>query len=96
MPSTIVNGGVSHMYRVFKVSQALLNGLALLVVAVGMIAGSIFENTIVMSCLATWGSVIKGWNDFKKFPIKGHVPICLHHVRQDFDRIEKSRTRHSV
>ena len=26
----------------------------------------------------------------------GHVPICLHHVRQDFDRIEKSHTRHSV
>ena len=25
-----------------------------------------------------------------------HLPIRLHHVRQDFDRIEKSRTRHSV
>ena len=74
MPSTIANGGVSHMYRVFKVRQALLNGLALLVVAAGMIAGSIFENTIVVSCLAAWGSVIKGWNDFKKFPIK--VDMC--------------------
>ena len=62
------------MYRVFKVGQALLNGLALLVVAAGMIAGSIFENTIVVSCLAAWGSVIKGWNDFKKFPIK--VVMC--------------------
>ena len=39
-----------------------------------MIAVSIFENTIVVSCLATWGSVIKGWNDFKKFPIK--VDTC--------------------
>ena len=26
----------------------------------------------------------------------GHVPICPHHVRQDLDRIEKSRTRHSI
>ena len=39
-------------------------------VAAGMIAGSIFEITIVVSCLAAWGSMIKGWNDFKKFPIK--------------------------
>ena len=58
------------MYRVFKPRQALLNGVALLMVAAGMIAGSIFENTIVVSCLATWGTVLKGWNDFKKFPIK--------------------------
>ena len=64
----------SHMYRVFKVHQVFLNGLALLVVAAGMIAGSIFENTIVVSCLAAWGSVLKGWNDFKKFPIK--VDMC--------------------
>ena len=58
------------MYRVFKFRQTLLNGLALLVVVAGMIAGSIFENTIVVSCLAVWGSVIKGRNDFKKFLIK--------------------------
>ena len=64
----------SHMYSVFKVRQALLNGLVLLVVEVGMIAGSIFENTIVVSYLAACGSVIKGWNDFKKFPIK--VDMC--------------------
>ena len=50
----------SHMYRVFKLRQALLNGAALLVVAAGMIAGSIFENTIVVSCLAAWGTVLKG------------------------------------
>ena len=59
----------SHMYHIFKVRQAFPNELALLVVAAGMIASSIFENTIVVSCLATWGSVIKGWNNFKKFPI---------------------------
>ena len=74
MSSTIINGGVTVTYRVFKVRQALLNGLALLVVAAGMIAGSIFENTIVVSCLAAWGSMIKGLNDFKKFPI--NVDMC--------------------
>ena len=60
----------SHMHRVIKFRQVLLNGLALLVVAAGMIASSIFENTIVVSCLAGWGTVLKGWNNFKKFPIK--------------------------
>ena len=58
------------MYRVFKLRQALLNGVALLVVAAGMIAGSTCENIIVVTCLAAWGTVLKGWNDFKKFPIK--------------------------
>ena len=60
----------SRMYRVFKLRQALLNGAALLVVAAGMIAGSICENSIVVTCLAAWGTVLKGWNDFQKFPIK--------------------------
>ena len=50
----------SNMCHVFKFRQALLNGLALLVVTAGMIAGSIFENTIVVSCLAAWGTVLKG------------------------------------
>jgi len=58
------------MYRAFKLRQALLYRAALLVVAAGMIAGSICENSIVVTCLATWGTVLKGWNDFKKFPIK--------------------------
>ena len=55
------------MYRVFKLRQALLNGAALLVVAAGMIAGSICEKNIMVTCLAAWGTVLKGWNDFKRF-----------------------------
>ena len=53
------------MYRLFKYRQALLNGLALLVMAAGMIAGSVFNNTIVVTCLAALGTVIKNWNDFR-------------------------------
>ena len=60
----------SQMYRLFKLRQTLLNGVALLVLAAGMIAGSICENSIVVTCLAAWGTVLKGWNDFKKFPIQ--------------------------
>ena len=62
------------MYRLFKYRQALLNGLALLVMAAGMIAGSVFENTIVVTCLAALGTFIKGWNDFKKLSVK--VDMC--------------------
>ena len=62
----------SHMYRVFKFRQALLNRVVLLVVAAGMIAGSIFENTILVSCLTAWGTVLKGWSNFKKF----HHHVC--------------------
>ena len=51
----------SHMYHVFKVRQALLNGLALLVVAAGMIAGSIFEgNNFQICCIV---SNEAGWVD---------------------------------
>lgn len=42
----------SQMYRLFKLRQALLNGVALLVLAAGMIAGYICENSIVVTCLA--------------------------------------------
>ena len=47
----------SHMYRAFKLRQALLNGAALLVVAAGMIAGSICENSVMVTCLAAWGTL---------------------------------------
>ena len=60
----------SHTYRVFKVRQALLNALALLVVATGIIAGSICKNSFVVSSLTAGATIIKGWNDIKKFPIK--------------------------
>ena len=31
-----------------------------------MIAGHILENSTPVACLATVGTVVKGWNDFKK------------------------------
>ena len=85
----------SQMYRDFKLCHALLNGVALLVVEAGMIAGSIFENTIVVSCLAAWGTVLKGWNDFKKFPI--NVDRCqFAYTTYVLDRAPNLRTRHPI
>lgn len=98
----------SHMYRVFKLRQALLNGVALLVVAAGMIAGPICENSIVVTCLArtAWGGCLartclgnraQRTERFQEISHQGgQVPICLHHVRQDLDRAPNLRTRHSI
>ena len=63
-----------QMFYHFKRCHALLNGLALLVMAAGLIAGSVLENSMVVACLAAVGTVVKGWNDFKKFSLK--VDMC--------------------
>ena len=55
--------------------------------------GSTSKNTIVVSCLAAWGTVPKGWNNFKKFPIK--VDRCKF-VCQDLDWTLNLRTRHPI
>ena len=38
--------------------------------AAGMIAGPILENSMLVACLATVGTVVKGWNDLKKYSFK--------------------------
>ena len=54
----------------FKFCNALFNGLALLLMAAGMIAGPILENSTLVACLAAVGTVVKGWNDFKQYQFK--------------------------
>ena len=58
------------MLNHFKLCKALINGLALLLMAAGMIAGPILENSTLVACLAAVGTVVKGWNDFKKYRFK--------------------------
>ena len=53
------------MLNHFKSYNALINGLALLLMAAGMIAGPILENSTLVACLTAVGTVVKGWNDFK-------------------------------
>ena len=59
-----------QMYYHFRRCHGLLNGASILIMAVGMIVGSVFENSIIVTILSALGSVIKGWNDFKKFALK--------------------------
>ena len=54
----------------FTTNNALFNGMALLLMAAGMIAGPILENSTLVACLAGVSTVVKGWNDFKKYRFK--------------------------
>ena len=58
------------MLNHFKFVNALFNGLALLLMAAGMIAGPILDNSTLVAYLAAVGTVVKGWTDFKQYPFK--------------------------
>ena len=63
-----------QMFYQYKCYHALLNGLALLLVAVSVIVGAVRENSFVVVGLTALGTVVKGWDDFKKFSFK--VDMC--------------------
>ena len=58
------------MLNHFKCCHALFNGLALLLMAAGMIAGPLLDNSTLVACLAAVGTVVKGWTDFKQYRLK--------------------------
>ena len=63
-----------QMFYFFKYCHGFLNALALLVMAAAMVIGSISEDHFLVVGLTAFGTVIKGWNDFKKFSFK--VDMC--------------------
>ena len=63
-----------QMFCRFKWCHGCLNALALIIVAPGIVVGSVLENSLLISCLTAAGTVIKGWNDFKKFSFK--IDMC--------------------
>ena len=58
----------------YKFYNALFNGLALLLMATGMIVGPIWNNHTLVACLTAVDTVVKGWSEFKKFSVK--VGMC--------------------
>ena len=58
----------------FQVLSRFPNALALLVMAAGVVVGSVHENSFVVVGLTAFGTVVKGWNYFKKFAFK--VGMC--------------------
>ena len=63
-----------QMFYFFKGCHGFLNALAILVMAAGVVVGSVRENSFVVVGLTAFGTVVKGWNDFKKFSFK--VDMC--------------------
>ena len=57
-------------YRRFKMKNAVLTLLSLLCIALGVIVGSVYKESVVVVTLASLGTVLKGVSDFKKFPLK--------------------------
>ena len=72
-----------QMFYHFKRCHNLLNGLALLIMAAGVIVGPILKNSILVACLTAAGVVVKGWNNFKKF--SGKVDMC-HFADTTYDK----------
>ena len=76
------------MLNHYKCVNALFNGMALLLMAAGMIAGPLLENSTLVACLAAVGTVVKGWNDFKQYRFKVTMSRFVYHLCQSLDRIE--------
>ena len=56
-----------HQWTRLKWFDTCLNGLALLLLATGMIVGPVLKNSVLVACLAAVGTFVKGWNDFKQY-----------------------------
>ena len=77
------------MLNHYKCINALFNGMALLLMAAGMIAGPLLENSTLVACLAAVGTVVKGWNDFKQYRFKVTMSrFGVYHLCESLDRIE--------
>ena len=59
-----------EMFHRFRWQHGLLNVIALLIVAAGMIVGPVLDNALLTACLTAAGTVVKGWNELKHFAFK--------------------------
>lgn len=58
------------MYLRFKRLNTFFNALALLFIAVGIVASSVWQESLIMTILTALSTTIKGWMDFRKLPVK--------------------------
>ena len=63
-----------QMFYYYKWCHGFLNALALMVMAAAMVIGSISEDHFLVVGLTAFGTMVKGWNDFKNFSFK--VDMC--------------------
>ena len=53
-----------QMFYRLKWCHGCLNALALIIVAAGIVVGSVLEDSLLIACLTAARTVIKGWNEF--------------------------------
>lgn len=58
------------MFYHFEMWFCFLNGLALLIMALSIVVGVLWEQYVIVAVLTTLGTFVKGWTDFKNFFIK--------------------------
>jgi len=64
-----------QMFYRFKRFNALFNGMALLIMALSLVVGSVWKKkSFAMIGLTAFATLIKGWSDFKKYSFK--MDIC--------------------
>ena len=59
-----------QMYFILKQRNAVLNGLALVLMAMGMVLDAIYKKSIAMMVLVACSALLKGWMDFKRLHSK--------------------------
>lgn len=87
----------TYMYRRFKYEHAILNVLALLLLAAGIVEVHLSEREFDRQHLGCLRHPRQRVERFQKVCRQDrHVPLCLHHVRENLRRTEKLRTRRRV
>ena len=62
------------MFYQFKKCNVFFNGLALVIRAPRVVVASVWEDSFVVVGMTLFATLLKGWNDFKKYSLK--MDIC--------------------
>ena len=79
-----------EMFYHFKRCHGFLNGMALLVMALSVVVGTVWQNSFAIVGLTAFGTLVKGWNDFRNFSFK--VGMCRFAYTTDEKTLIELRT----
>ena len=72
------------MLKSFRRKNAFLNGLAILLIAFGMVVGSVWPDSFAMIVLTAFSAGIKGWTDFRNY---SHKIVMCYFAYTTFEKI---------
>jgi len=84
-------------HRHYKWWYGLLNGLTLLIIAVSVFVGTFWKDSYVMVGLTAVATLLKGWNEFKKYAEKmsltDFASNCYEKAYEDAKQLEDDEER---